>query len=66
MIHENSRPTASRTLPVHVRIAPGRTGTKKTHQSGQAWQALGIPRKRPCGILGCFIFSACEHAATRL
>lgn len=66
MIDENLRPHSSGKLPENVRILFGRVSTKQTNQSSQAWQALGVPRKRPCGIFGCFIFSRCEHAATRL
>jgi len=63
---QDTQPRRSRRVPVYVRIPFGRIGSLQTNQSSEAWQALGVPRKRPCGIFGCFIFFWCEHAATRL
>lgn len=66
MAHEHIQSATSRTIPVYVRIPLGRISPWQAHQSSETWQTLGVPRKRPCGIPGCFICFWCEHAATRL
>lgn len=66
MSYENLRSSPSGKIPVYVGIPFGRISALQTNQSSEAWQALGVPRKRPCGISGCFILFWCEHAATRL
>lgn len=66
MIHGHNEFSRSRRIPVYVRIPFGRISTLPKSKSSEAWQALGVSRKRPCGLSGCFIFFWCEHAATWL
>lgn len=51
---------------MYIRIMAWRARSLTANQSGKAGQALGVPRKRPCGIFRRFVCSRCEHAATRL
>lgn len=66
MTDENLFIIRGRRISLCVGVLAWRAGALPSNKRGKAWQTLGVPRKRPCGIFRRFVFSRCEHAATRL